>query len=450
MQGHTDLTGAVIASNQLTVENNLNRLETGTLAAWNIENYSKYKASAVSVSGGYSFGVGADNKEIVSNMTEDKKSRATLSGSGASQLKGSEHSTTRSGISGGTIVITDLEAQRKCTGQASTEVLAILERDTRTGNVSGGLDKNWDGAKLAQQAQANAQIMTAFSQQAGLNIRAYTELKRKGLREQINNTNDPEQNRQLEQEMGTLNIQERLMNVFVGTLTGTVDTAVAHAVLSEAAEYMREYTIGNSSRFPRVIVGEKDGELVILNNVSGESAGVRGDEFKLGGVRVDLGLICGIDNKRCVVQRDENQKPVLGEFGIPMLKLNENNQVMFDPEAAGMSFEEFKKTKEGKKMRGLTGGVQGERGTIAGLSYAPGGFWDHIVESYAGTHDVIGGSLSGLYDEQGNTRVDRADAVKIMHEAWSAIAIAPSTPFALSEALPTEAWRLLDVLLRAQ
>lgn len=201
MQGHTDLTGAVIASNQLTVENNLNRLETGTLAAWNIENYSKYKASAVSVSGGYSFGVGADNKEIVSNMTEDKKSRATLSGSGASQLKGSEHSTTRSGISGGTIVITDLEAQRKCTGQATTEVLAILERDTRTGDVSGGLDKNWDGAKLVQQAQANAQIMTAFSQQAGLNIRAYTELKRKGLREQINNTNDPEQNRQLEQEM---------------------------------------------------------------------------------------------------------------------------------------------------------------------------------------------------------------------------------------------------------
>lgn len=205
VQGHTDLTGSVIASSELAVENNLNRLETGTLAARDIENYSKYKASAASVSGGYNFGIGAVNKEIVSKMTEDKKNIAALSGSGASQLKGSERSTTRSGISGGTIVITDLEAQRKRTGQAADDLLAILERDTRTGEGSGGLSKNWDGAKLAQQVQANAQIMTAFSQQAGLNISAYVEQKRKELREQINNTNDPEQKRQLEQEMGTLN-----------------------------------------------------------------------------------------------------------------------------------------------------------------------------------------------------------------------------------------------------
>ena len=109
---------------------------------------------------------------------------------------------------------------------------------------------------LAQQAQANAQIMTAFSQQAGLNIRAYTELKRKGLREQINNTNDPEQKRQLEQEMGSLNTQERLMNVLVGTLTGTVDVAVAHAVLQEAADRMRQHSIESSSRFAGVIIGE--------------------------------------------------------------------------------------------------------------------------------------------------------------------------------------------------
>ena len=142
VQGHTDLTGAVIASNQLAVENNLNRLETGILVARDIENYSKYKASAASVAGDYNFGIGEINKEIVSKVTEDKKDMATLSGSGANQLKGSERSTTHSGISSGAIVITDLEAQRKRTGQAATKVLAILERDTRTGDASGGLDKN--------------------------------------------------------------------------------------------------------------------------------------------------------------------------------------------------------------------------------------------------------------------------------------------------------------------
>ncbi|HHX34734.1 MAG TPA: hypothetical protein GX719_05625 [Gammaproteobacteria bacterium] len=115
-------------------------------------------------------------------------------------------------------------------------MLAIFERDTRTGDGSGGLNKNRYSEKMAQQVQANAQIMTAFSQQAGLNISAYADQKRNELREQINNTNDPEQKRQLEQEMGTLNTQERLINVFVGTLTRTVDTAVAHAVWQEAAD----------------------------------------------------------------------------------------------------------------------------------------------------------------------------------------------------------------------
>ena len=126
-------------------------------------------------------------------------------------------------------------------------MLAILERDTRTGDGSGGLNKNWYSEKMAQQVQANAQIMTAFSQQAGLNISAYADQKCNELREQINNTNDPEQKRQLEQEMGILNTQERLMNVFVGTLTGTVDTAVAHAVLQEAADLLRQYSIESSS-----------------------------------------------------------------------------------------------------------------------------------------------------------------------------------------------------------
>lgn len=99
-------------------------------------------------------------------------------------------------------------------------------------------------------------------------------------------------------------------------------------------------------------------------------------------------------------------------------------------------------------MSGLTGGIQGDRGIIAGLPYVSGGFLDHVVESYAGAHDVIGGSLSGLYDKQGNTVRGLSETENIVFNIWSAIAIAPSTPFALSEALPVEAWRLIDVLLR--
>ena len=448
VQGHTDLTGSVIASSELAVENNLNRLETGTLAARDIENYSKYKASAASVSGGYNFGIGAVNKEIVSKMTEDKKNIAALSGSGASQLKGSERSTTRSGISGGTIVITDLEAQRKRTGQAADDLLAILERDTRTGEGSGGLSKNWDGAKLAQQVQANAQIMTAFSQQAGLNISAYVEQKRKELREQINNTNDPEQKRQLEQEMGTLNTQERLMNVFVGTLTGTVDTAVAHAVLQEAAEHMREYTIADSKKF----AGVTDGETVI-DSKSGESAGIRGDLFKTAGTRVVLDVVCGKMNERCKVQQDEDGKTLLDNKGLPKLMLTEQGMVEFVPDKVkgNLSLAEFlTQDPDGKKMSGLTGGIQGAQGTLNDWPYTPDGILDFMHESFGGSHDFISGTLSGYYDEQGNARRGLSKTQENLYEVWAAVALLPSAPFAMSEALPSEAWAVLDILLKTQ
>lgn len=133
-----------------------------------------------------------------------------------------------------------------------------------------------------------------------------------------------------------------------------------------------------------------------------------------------------------------------------MLELNESNQAMFGPEAAGMSFEDFRLTKEGKKMSGLTGGIQGDLGTIAGLPYKANGFLDRLVESFAGTHDTIGGGITGLYDEQGNTTRGLTDAQNIAYDMWNVMAIAPSAPFALSEFLPVEAWKVLDVLIKVR
>ena len=100
------------------------------------------------------------------------------------------------------------------------------------------------------------------------------------------------------------------------------------------------------------------------------------------------------------------------------------------------------------RVSDLTEGVQELEGTMAGKPYAPNSFWDHMVESFAGTHDTIGGGITGLYDEQGNTARGRSEVIKLIYEVWSAVAIAPSAPFAMSEALPSEAWQVLDVLLK--
>jgi len=67
-----------------------------------------------------------------------------------------------------------------------------------------------------------------------------------------------------------------------------------------------------------------------------------------------------------------------------------------------MSLKKFLQTNEGKKLEGLTGGIQGAKGALFGVPYMAGSWQDQLIESFAGTHDVIGGKLSGLYDTNGN------------------------------------------------
>jgi len=69
-----------------------------------------------------------------------------------------------------------------------------------------------------------------------------------------------------------------------------------------------------------------------------------------------------------------------------------------------------------------------------------------VHEAYSGSHDFISGTLSGYYDEQGNVRRGLTPAQNFMCEIWTDIALVPATSFALSEALPRQAWKALDIL----
>ena len=100
-------------------------------------------------------------------------------------------------------------------------------------------------------------------------------------------------------------------------------------------------------------------------------------------------------------------------------------------------------------MAGLTGGIQGAKGTLFGVPYQAGSWQDQLVEAFAGTHDMVGGKLSGLYDEQGNATRDRSYLVKKAQDTWSASgAIVVSAPFAMSELLTPEMWKAISVLLK--
>lgn len=458
VNSNTDLKGAAIASSEQAVKDGLNTLATGTLTASDIENHSRYKATGVSLSGGFSV-AGADDKKpdgkaegssakppdaVAAGNVADQGgawsvqhfgNSASAGAPGMSVRQGSEDSVTRSGISAAAVTIADKAAQWERTGKTADQVLAMLDRSVRAGDGAGGLTKKWDGDKLRGQVQAEAQIVAAFSQQAGAAIERHAEQKRAELRQQIKATQDPEKLKALQAQINELNTQERLLNVAVGALSGSGGVAALQAGLSEAADRMRRYTIADSEKF----AGITDGETT-LDNKSGESAGIRGDEFKTAGTRVVLDKLCGNVNERCKTQLDVN--------GIPRLELDGNGRVQFDRKAAKMTMAQFLETKDGKEMAGPTGGNQGGPGTLLGLAYSPGGILDLAHEAYGGSHDFIGGTLSGFYDEQGNAKRGLTPLQKGMYETWTGIALVPATPFALSEALPPQAWKALDILLR--
>ena len=179
-----------------------------------------------------------------------------------------------------------------------------------------------------------------------------------------------------------------------------------------------------------------------LTNMSGTSEGVRSDGVKVGGTKADLDFLCGVDNKRCKTDIDEN--------GVKQLSLNDKGQVQFDGKAAGMSLAKFLEiTQEGKDMSGPTGGIQGMKGTLFGIPYASGSWPDKLIEAFSGTHDMIGGKVSGLYDEQGNIKRGMTDAERsIYNNAVTTTAILPSLPFAAAELLSPEVWKAMSILLK--
>lgn len=60
---------------------------------------------------------------------------------------------------------------------------------------------------------------------------------------------------------------------------------------------------------------------------------------------------------------------------------------------------------------------------------------------------MIGGHLSGLYNEQGNATRGRSNTEQNIHNTVSVLAIAPSAPFAMAELLSPETWQAISILL---
>ncbi len=398
VKGNTDLKGGAITSSQAAVEQNSNGFQTGgSLTLSDIQNQASYDANAASIN----FGAG---------VRLDGKLAPSGTGAGLGKDEGSASSATRAGISG-----------------------IAGDKEARTGDIETGIGKIFDADKVQKDINAQVQITQMFGQQASTAVDNYVQSQRKALQEQLKAATTGPEKTAVQTQLNELRMQEQIMNVLIGAVTGLGGTALAKDVLSAAADQMRQIMAEDSKKFPGVTDGK-----TTLTNLSGESEGVRGDNMKIGGTRVDLDILCGVTNERCKTNPD-------GSLALA------NGQIQFDAKdekGNSISLADFLKIPDGQKMVGPTGGIQGAKGTLFGAPYAAGSWQDKLIEAFSGTHDHIGGKLSGLYDEQGNIKRGMSGIERKAYDTWAGVAIVPSAPFAMTEALSPEVWKAISILLK--
>ncbi|RRW52127.1 hemagglutinin repeat-containing protein [Pseudomonas moraviensis] len=167
VKGNTDLVGAVIASTDKAVADGKNTLSTGTLTSSDIKNKADYDASSINLSGGYGGDIGRD-KNGNASATANRGGPVVASKDGVSATtpvvlfaSDSSSSTTRSGISGAAVTITNGAKQQELTGQTAEQATAAINQD---------VSSDRDGSnKLkpifnAEEIDANFEIVGKFVQ----------------------------------------------------------------------------------------------------------------------------------------------------------------------------------------------------------------------------------------------------------------------------------------------
>ncbi|MBX9296867.1 hemagglutinin repeat-containing protein, partial [Chromobacterium vaccinii] len=141
VKGTTTLNGAEIASTEKAARDGKNSLQTGALVLKDIDNHADFTASSISVS------AGTDGVTGMAMAASDH-----------------DNSTTRAGISAGSLTITDNALQQAKTGQTAAQATASANRDVSTGrDGSGKLANNFN----ASEVQGLFDAANALNQQVG-------------------------------------------------------------------------------------------------------------------------------------------------------------------------------------------------------------------------------------------------------------------------------------------
>ena len=449
VKGNTDLKGAIITSTSAAEAAGKNSLITGSLTSSDIKNHSDYSGSSIGidVSGSISASKpersqsdkkdNTNNKDSNNNNTNSDKKWSDSNNTSLGLGHDSDHdsSTTHSGINTSNIIITDETAQQQKTGKTVAEAIAAIHTDTSSEDYAGKagyLANNFDKEKVLNELNIQVEVTKEFRQNSLGLINSYIDSRQAELRKKIKEETSEENKTELYKEIYKLQYQRRLLETVVNILAADPTAAITQGTLQLAATKLREESLANSRKSPGIVINKETGE--VMNNVSYDSGYF--DGVKLGGVRLHLDIICGSDNGRCETDDMNN------------LKKDEHGNYIFKGDSKYPTFADLMKdTTEVGGMFGLTGGFQPVQGGwyLPGLTipYNKGDFSDDLIESFAGTHDYLGGQIWGWYGDDGNTSRNRNPFQNIASDTTTYVAIPASAPAALADFLNSDMFQLL-------
>jgi filamentous hemagglutinin len=160
--GNTDLKGGVISSSEQAIKDGRNSVATGTLTFSDIQNRDTHDASGVSL--GVNVGKNQNGSTFSPSLAP-----------GIGQVSGSQGSVTRSGVSGGALIVADEQAGKP---------VSNLNRDVTTGkDTAGALGKAWTGAQALDEVGAQMQITSAAMPRLAKEIGDYAARKVQELKD---------------------------------------------------------------------------------------------------------------------------------------------------------------------------------------------------------------------------------------------------------------------------
>ena len=360
--------------------------------------------------------------------------------------KSSQSSVTKSGINTAHIEIRDEKAQFEKTGKTAEEVLETIKTDITTETAaqhSGKLENQFNKEDVLKEINLQVQVTKDFIDNAqeakDKVIDHYQEPKRKELRQAITDFHNAkiEDKAQYEEKIDALikdiyaleHIRTGL-DLATGVVAGSPKVMSAKTLISIIDTETRRESLKNSLLAPPIEDINDNGKL--YSNVGHNSGAF--DGIKLGGVRMNYGVICGSNYERC--KTDDNGKLLRNDKGnIVYIGDKENNKYL---KVSSLLDDK----NESGKLFGATGGFQAIKGTMFGLEYKPGSFLDKLTETYAGQHDLVGGQLF-FYDREGNGRRNLTEKQQFWIDRYSEAAVVGTTPTTLPKTLPIEVMNLL-------